>query len=102
MGDFDRNLPKLRYLNPNEFEEIVNKYLYNTMANKVLLYPFEVLVVKRGGTDEEPTAEILSPIDIHFSKDGKDIPLRVAMNLGKDHMKDADKIDIIVRPFVKG
>jgi hypothetical protein len=69
---------------------------------KVVLYPFEVLVIERGGTEEAPTAKIVKPIEIMFSKNGQDLPLKVAMNLGSEFADKAENIDILVRPFVKG
>lgn len=75
------------------------------MAKKVLI-PFEVLILERKGDGDNEVAEIVEvngkQINLVLGANPQAVAQAASMRLGPDFADRADKIDVLVRPFVKG
>lgn len=75
------------------------------MAKKQL-HPFEVLILERKGEGDNETIEIVKvngkEINVTLGVSPQAVLQASVMRLGAEYADRADKIDVIVRPFVKG
>lgn len=75
------------------------------MAKKQVV-PFEVLILERKGEGDNETVEIVKvggkEVNITLGVNPQAVAQAAAMRLGAEYADMADKIDVLVRPFVKG
>ena len=73
---------------------------------KTQKFPFEVLVLERKGEGDNEVAEIVKvndkEVNIYMGVTPQAVSQAVVMRLGPEYADRADKIDVLVRPFVKG
>ena len=85
--------------------KIINTKFIKDMAKKVQI-PFEVLILERKGDSDNETVEIVKvnekEVNLVLGANPQAVAQAAAMRLGPEYADRADKIDVLVRPFVKG